>query len=107
MGKGKPLTHTAKSPGDRISGFNGLITQGPPELSPGNGVGRRLGVPRRRRAITRPLLPPLCLLFARTPVGGLLGPSEVEERARWPGSDSSRQCPEGQGALAESSGDPQ
>lgn len=50
MGKGKPLTHTAKSPGDRISGFNGLITQGPPELYPGNGVGRRLGVPRRRRS---------------------------------------------------------
>lgn len=49
MGKGKPLTHTAKSPGDRISGFNGLITQGPPELYPGSGVGRGRGVPRRRR----------------------------------------------------------
>lgn len=34
VGKGKPLTHTAKPPGDRISGFNGLITQGPPGLVP-------------------------------------------------------------------------
>lgn len=47
MGKGKPLTHTAKSPGDRISGFSGLITQGPPRLYPGSGVGRGRGVPRR------------------------------------------------------------
>lgn len=87
MGKGKPLTHTAKSPGDRISGFNGLITQGPPGLYPGSGVGREdEGGPRRRGHYQASSSTTMSSL-ARTPVGGLLGPSEVEERAEgWPGS---------------------
>lgn len=100
MGEGQPLTQTARSPGDRTSGFSGLSTQGPPGLYPGAGLGEDHGFPGGG-AVARPFLPPASLLAAGTPVGGLLGALGVEEQLRaGRAPDSFRQCPEGQDPLA-------
>lgn len=99
-------SHSAKSPGDRTSGFNGLSTQGSPGPNPGSGEGRG-GFPGGG-AIARPLLPLTVFSLSGHLWEASWAPRKwTRELKAGQAPDSCRQCPEGQDALAAFSGDPQ